>query len=95
LRVLFLLRFGAAATVVEVRNAGSIGIFVLVVILKFPARVGRAAQAVLIATASSRLWFPTESTLRAAVTSSLALRCSTAGFRPEARRMRVSIGSRG
>ncbi len=44
----FFLRFGAAAMVVEVRSAGNIGTLVLVVILKFPARVGLAVQLVLI-----------------------------------------------
>ena len=34
--------------VVEVRSAGNIGTLVLVVILKFPARVGLAVQVVLI-----------------------------------------------
>jgi len=42
----FFLRFGAAAMVVEVRSAGNIGALVLVVILKFPARVGLAVQLV-------------------------------------------------
>ena len=44
----FFLRFGAAAMMVEVRSAGNIGTLVLVVILKFPARVGLAVQLVLI-----------------------------------------------
>ena len=44
----FFLRFGTAAMVVEVRSAGNIGTLVLVVILKFPARVGLAVQLVLI-----------------------------------------------
>ncbi len=44
----FFLRFGAAAMVVEVRSAGNIGTLVLVVMLKFPARVGLAVQLVLI-----------------------------------------------
>jgi hypothetical protein len=43
----FFLRFGAAEMVVEVRSAGNIGTLVLVVILKFPARVGLAVQLVL------------------------------------------------
>ena len=40
----FFLRFGIAAMVVEVRSARSIGTLVLVVIPKFPARVGLAAN---------------------------------------------------
>jgi hypothetical protein len=77
--------------VVEVRSAGNIGTLVLVVILKFPARVGLAVQLVLIririlpASVSGRVYPLCCPPIVA------ARRRSLTGSRPGAREARVSI----